>query len=113
MNSRRSGNPAKRARQATIDEIRDAVAAGKTAVVRPWPDTEVTIRTTNPNYAESVVSFIEIMDPSNRDLTHIEGMTHMMDLFMTAYMWDEKYHPALSRWLARAKQDLNFYKENP
>lgn len=105
--SRSSGNPAKAARQRTIAEVRAAVAEGKTATLRPWPDTVVTIKTTNPDYAESVVSFIEIMDPKSRDLNNVAAMTHLFSLFLNAYATDEKNIKPLRRWVEQAGRDLD------
>lgn len=106
----RSGNPSKAARQMRLSELRAAVGSGKTALVRPWPGTEVTIRSSNPDYAESVVSFIEIMDPRNRELSDVQSLTHLLGLFLTAYMTDEKNHGHLSRWLTQAQQDLELMR---
>jgi hypothetical protein len=50
-----SGNPAKRAQQVTIAEVRRAVEQGRHPVVVPFPGTEIVIRTKNPDDAEYLV----------------------------------------------------------
>lgn len=67
--------------QHTREEVRRAVVRGKTLVLRPWEDTEVTIRTRDTEHAMQLVDAIQPF-PDRVESVDLENMFHQVDMLV-------------------------------
>ena len=101
----KSGNPARAAKEAEQKEIQhdvaQAVAQGQWIIVRPFPHTEVRIKSTEVQEAKMVV---ESMQPMDDDMTAqgLDGWVHTLMMYM---MLSED--PKIRQEITRALNMLN------
>jgi hypothetical protein len=108
----KSGNPAKAAKQHTLDEAKAAVRAGKAFLIKVFPNTEVVVRSTDEDEAIDVIKALQPM-PDKFDAEQLMQSFHEFDTFLTFVCANPEYNSLLGEWLNRLNEIHQFNKEYP
>jgi len=105
--SRRSGNPAKRAHLHTLDEARAAVREGKSFKVKPFPSTEVIIKSSNPQDAVEVIKALQPA-PEEFDGEQLDAIFHQVEIMLSLLGGNSEYNNLIGEWLRRIQDRYEF-----
>lgn len=90
--------------QHTLEQVRAAVKEGRQFLLRPYPHTEVIVRSTNPDEAAVVVKALQPVIPADEDY---DGQ-YMLIQLMLLFRWVATVNPDDARdWLDVAQWELN------
>lgn len=97
----KSGNPAKAAQQRSLEEAKAGVRQGKTIRVNVSANTEVLIKSTDPEEAADVVDALQPAEEQS-ELTpaYMEAFLANTSTALVMFGYEDKYKRQIRRWLA-------------